>query len=196
VYNNAAKTSDGRPEDEMTASVLAATIKSEGTIKTIARFRRGNSRGLVMQYLDHDSWKDLGKPPSFDTVARDTYDENVRFTAKEIMAVARDIGSALRELHAMGVVHGDVYAHNILYVKESPGIVPRAKLGDFGAAWFYEKGSPNARTIELNEARAFGAVLEEVSARHDGASAIQSPRSPRSPPRWLVTATVVYCSMT
>jgi len=123
-----------------------------------------------MQYLDHDSWKDLGKPPSFDTVARDTYDENVRFTAKEIMAVARDIGSALRELHAMGVVHGDVYAHNILYVKESPGIAPRAKLGDFGAAWFYEKGSPNARTIELNEARAFGAVLEEVSARHDGAS--------------------------
>ena len=172
VYNNAAKTSDGRPEDEMTASVLAATIKSEGTIKTIARFQRGDSRGLVMQYLDHASWKDLGKPPSFDTVARDTYDDDVRFTAKEIMAVARDVGSALRELHAMGVVHGDVYAHNILHVKESPGIEPRAKLGDFGAAWFYERDSPNARTIELNEARAFGAVLEEVCARHDGVDGV------------------------
>lgn len=172
VYNNAAKTSDGRPEDEMTASVLAATIKSEGTIKTIARFQRGDSRGLVMQYLDHASWKDLGKPPSFDTVARDTYDDDVRFTAKEIMAVARDVGSALRELHALGVVHGDVYAHNILHVKESPGIEPRAKLGDFGAAWFYERDSSNARTIELNEARAFGAVLEEVCARHDGVDGV------------------------
>jgi serine/threonine protein kinase len=105
-------------------------------------------------------------------VARDTYDDDVRFTAKEIMAVARDVGSALRELHALGVVHGDVYAHNILHVKESPGIEPRAKLGDFGAAWFYERDSSNARTIELNEARAFGAVLEEVCARHDGVDGV------------------------
>ena len=44
VYNNAAKTSDGRPEDEMTASVLAATIKSEGVVKTVGGFARRIAR--------------------------------------------------------------------------------------------------------------------------------------------------------
>ena len=44
VYNNAAKTSDGRPEDEMTASVLAATIKSEGVVKTVGGLREATAR--------------------------------------------------------------------------------------------------------------------------------------------------------
>lgn len=170
VYKNEAKTSDGRPEDEMTASILAAAIKSEGTVKTIGRFTRGASRGLVMEFLDHDAWKNLGKPPNFETVARDTYDVDVTFSAREITAIARDIGSALAELHALGVAHGDVYAHNILYIRESSGLPPRAKLGDFGAGWFYDTKSPDARAIELNEVRAFGAILEETCARHDGVS--------------------------
>ena len=174
VYNNAAKTSDGRPEDEMTASVLAATIKSEGVVKTVGRFTRGESRGLVMQYLDPETWKDLGNPPDFDTVTRDTYVDTARFTYREIMAVATDVASALRELHAAGVVHGDVYAHNILYVRETPDVQPRAKLGDFGAAFFYDVDHPSASTIQRNEARAFGALLEDVVLRHDGVSRVDA----------------------
>jgi len=168
VYNNAAKTSDGRPEDEMTASVLAATIASPGAVKTVGRFKRANTKGLIMEFLDSE-WTMLGNPPNFDTVTRDVYDADVRFTHREIWAVARDITSALRELHSLGIAHGDVYAHNILYIRESTSShTPKAKLGDFGAAFFYDVTSPIASTIQLNEARALGAILEELCDRHDG----------------------------
>jgi len=172
VYNNVAKTSDGRPEDEMTASVLAATIASPGTVKTVGRFKRNDAKGLIMEFLNPDVWTMLGNPPNFDTVTRDVYNADVRFTVREIWAVARDITSALRELHSLGIAHGDVYAHNILYIREStPGHTPKAKLGDFGATFFYDVASPTASTIQLNEARALGAVLEELCDRHDGAAA-------------------------
>jgi len=174
VYSSAAKTSDGRPEDEMTASVLAGTTESSGVIKTIARFTRGDSRGLVMEYLhqgtsssaDEPQWKNLADPPSFSTVTRDVYGTDVRFTVKEILAIAHDIGGALVDLHRRGVNHGDVYGHNILYVPESPGVNPRAKLGDFGASFFYDVDhEARADLIFATELKAYGHLLTELGCR-------------------------------
>eukprot|EP00962_Isochrysis_galbana_P051686 scaffold23150_cov124-Isochrysis_galbana.AAC.2 len=73
------------------------------------------------------------------------------------------------------------YAHNIL-VDPSTG---RAKLGDFGAAFYYGLGpharayyswqidltpsaAPHARVYEAIEARAYGILLHELLMRHDG----------------------------
>ena len=87
------------------------------------------------------------------------------------MAVATDVASALRELHAAGVVHGDAYAHNILYVRETPDVQPRAKLGDFGAAFFYDVDHPSASTIQRNEAPRSGAPRGRRPSPSTGVSA-------------------------
>ena len=60
--------------------------------------------------------------------------------------------------------HGDLYAHNVLFRTERPA----AKLSDFGAAFFYPPGSALGAELEKTETRAFGVLLEEALAMHDG----------------------------
>ena len=68
------------------------------------------------------------------------------------------------------VAHGDVYGHNTL-VLDSTGA---AKLGDFGASFYYGELAPSAqRLIERVEVRAFGVLCAEVATRIVGAAAIQ-----------------------
>jgi serine/threonine protein kinase len=66
-----------------------------------------------------------------------------------------------RHLHAQGINHGDLYAHNILHCGEG-----RAVLGDFGAASFHPPGDPGAaEALQRIEVRAFGCLLEELVER-------------------------------
>ena len=71
--------------------------------------------------------------------------------------IAIGIASVARHLHARGLMHGDLYAHNIL---SAPGRPP--VIGDFGAASFYAAPNP---ALERLEVRAFGCLLEELAAR-------------------------------
>ena len=168
VYNHGAKTSDGRPQDEMAASVLASRTGCRSIVRTTARFARrssgGTSRGLVMEYLRPEEWRSLGGPPSFDTVTRDVYPAGTRRTVGEVRAIARGMAAAGAALHAAGVHHGDLYAHNVLFRDERDGVVPAAKLSDFGAAFFYPPGSELGRELERAEVRAYGVMLEEALA--------------------------------
>ena len=173
VYKHAAKTSDGRPEDEMAASVLASRTGCDSITRTLARFTReeeeeeGNtSYGLVMEFLDPTTWKVLGGPPSFDSVTRDVYAFGTRRTCAEIVSLARCVAGAGAALHAAGVHHGDLYAHNVLFRTDSER--PAAKLSDFGAAFFYPPGSALGAELERTEVRAFGVLLEEALSQHDG----------------------------
>jgi hypothetical protein len=185
VYKHAAKTSDGRPEDEMAASVLASRTGCDSIVRTLARFTReeeeeeGNtSYGLVMEFLDPKTWKVLGGPPSFDSVTRDVYAFGARRTFFEIVSLARCVAGAGAALHAAGVHHGDLYAHNVLFRPGQPGAQglfsqgqgpgPAAKLSDFGAAFFYPPGSKLGAELERTEVRAFGVLLEEALSQHDG----------------------------
>lgn len=180
VYSNGAKTSDGRPQDEMAASVLASRTGCRSIVRSVARFvraapgaREGAAEGLVMEFLSPNEWASLGGPPSFDTVTRDTYPPGTSRTAAEVIAVARGVAAAAAALHASGVMHGDLYAHNTLFRSSVvaaallPPTVPAAKLGDFGAAFFYPPGSDVGRELERAEVRAYGIMLKELLAAHD-----------------------------
>ena len=182
VYAYGGKTSDGRPEDEMTASVLASKSGCDGIVRTIARFTKGirddsnsssadsNNKpdGLVMEFLDPSEWKNLGNPPSFESVTRDTYADSTRRTFREVVSLARCIADAGCKLHKAGVHHGDLYAHNVLWRSEEVGTKmeppepPCAKLSDFGAAFFYPPLSPVGQELERTEVRAFGVLLHEA----------------------------------
>jgi len=196
VYSHAAKTSDGRPEDEMAASVLASRTGCTSIVRTLARFTRtkreeasiagiasesiiasgenlprSSPGGLVMEYLDPKQWVNLGGPPSFESVTRDCYEEGTTRTCAEIVALARCISGAGAARHRAGVHHGDLYAHNVLFRGEADGegsTSPAAKLSDFGAAFFYAPGSEVGAELERNEVRAFGVLLEEALGQHDG----------------------------
>ena len=178
VYNLGGKTSDGRPQDEMTASVLASRTTCRSIVRTTGRFVRraaesggalaDDAEGLVMEYLDPAEWTNLGGPPSFDSVTRDAYPAGTARDVGEVLAIARGLAAAGAALHASGATHGDMYAHNVLFRPSARGGVPAAKLGDFGAAFFYPPGSAVGREFERTEARAWGIAASEALEQWDG----------------------------
>jgi serine/threonine protein kinase len=71
------------------------------------------------------------------------------------------IASAAAHLHAKGIMHGDLYAHNILVDETGHSL-----LGDFGAASFYDNSDVViGQALERLEVRAFGCLLEDMLDR-------------------------------
>ena len=98
------------------------------------------------------------------------YASDQRFTLDAVLRLARGIAAAAQHLHGRGILHGDVYAHNILWNGQG-----EALLGDFGAAAFYAAGTEaekaTASALQRIEVRAFGCLLEELVTRCDASRA-------------------------
>ncbi|MFZ2890027.1 leucine-rich repeat-containing protein kinase family protein [Sulfuricurvum sp.] len=144
-------TSDGYAHDEMNATM--STGEHPNLIKVLSKLAGDERLGLVLEYIP-DVYRNLGLPPDFETCTRDTFAEETTFTPESILEVARAIASAAAHLHARGLMHGDLYAHNILINDDD-----HCYLGDFGAASFYE---PHRKEFERIEVRAFGCLLEDM----------------------------------
>jgi hypothetical protein len=156
-----AMTSDGSPSSEMAAGIAAGLHR--GLIGAQGRVvgHPEGAQGLVMPLID-PAFRVLAGPPSLDSCTRDVYAPDTRFTPDAALALAAGMASAAAHLHAQGLMHGDLYAHNILH--DGAG---GALLGDFGAASFHP--APMAAALERIEVRAFGCLLDELLARCDGA---------------------------
>jgi serine/threonine protein kinase len=77
------------------------------------------------------------------------------------LGIACDVADALAHLHQRGVMHGDLYAHNILI----DPVHGQAQLGDFGAATRLPAQLNDAgRGLLALEVRALGCLLEELGA--------------------------------
>lgn len=144
-------TSDGYAHDEMNAYMSVG--EHPNLIKVLSKLGGDERLGLVLEYIP-DVYRNLGLPPDFETCTRDTFKDKTAFTPESILKVARAIASAAAHLHARGLMHGDLYAHNILINDED-----HCYLGDFGAATFYE---PHRKEFERIEVRAFGCLLEDM----------------------------------
>lgn len=155
-----AVTSDGWPHSEMAASIAAGAhptlIAAQGRIDG----HPDGTQGLVMALVD-PSFRTLAGPPSLASCTRDVYADDAQWTSGVALRIARDIASAMQHLHARGVLHGDLYAHNILWNAQGGGL-----LGDFGAAWMTGAlDAPQAQALQRLEMRAFGCLLEELLER-------------------------------
>ena len=76
------------------------------------------------------------------------------------------MASLVRHLHARGVSHGDLYAHNTRI--DDAG---HALVGDFGAANVLEGLDTDLRAgVERTEVRSFGALLDDLLIRGAPAS--------------------------
>ncbi len=161
-------TSDGLPHSEMAACLVAGSHANLiGMYGKVVGHPDG-AHGLVMSLVAHH-YRNLAGPPSLDSCTRDVYVQGVDFTAAEVTSIALGIASAAAHLHARGILHGDLYAHNILYWEQG-----EALLGDFGAASFLVGAAQQAAMLQRIEVRAFSCLLEELLQRCVDAAADQS----------------------
>jgi hypothetical protein len=152
-------TSDGLPRSEKAASIAAGA--HPGLIPVIGRISEHPEQtpGLVMALID-PAFRNLACPPSLASCTRDIYADDLRFSLPVALNVASGIAAVTAHLHAKGILHGDLYAHNILWDD-----VGDCLLGDFGAASFLPQDRQQAEAMQRIEVRAFACLLEELIAR-------------------------------
>ena len=138
-------TGDGLCETEL--NILSLLDRHENLLEIYAKMEGG----VIMELLD--DYKVLGCVPSFDTVTRDIINVDLPFS--EILRICKGVCSAMVYLSFKQIIHGDLYAHNILY---NDNIV---KLTDFGAS-FYVESKDVYQKMELNEVRSFGYLLQDL----------------------------------
>ncbi|MFM0005535.1 leucine-rich repeat-containing protein kinase family protein [Paraburkholderia dipogonis] len=155
-----AVTSDGLPDCEMAACIRAGDHANLIPVAGKVKDHPAGTHGLVMELID-PQFTNLAGPPSLDSCTRDVYGADTRFDLAAALGIAYGMASAACHLHEQGIMHGDLYAHNILY-----GGQGRALLGDFGAASFYALDDRDiGLALQRLEVRAYGCLLEELLER-------------------------------
>ena len=152
-------TSDGLPEREM-AACLAARAHPHLTYALGRLTGHPESLdGLVMPLLPA-GWRPLAGPPSLESCTRDVFDPTLSFGAETVRRLARATAQAGAHLHAQGLLHGDLYAHNTLW----DGTTGNGVLSDFGAAAALPAGE-DGRALQRIEVLAWGVLLGELLER-------------------------------
>ncbi|MBI2750073.1 MAG: protein kinase [Burkholderiales bacterium] len=163
-------TSDGLPEHELAACLAAGQHPALCTPTGELTGHPDGARGLLLPLIA-PSYINLAGPPSLESCTRDVYPSGLRIEASTALRLASQLADAVTHLHARGVMHGDLYAHNILWDPHTA----QALLSDFGGATLLPDGSKALRRALLAlEVRAFGYLLEELlvlvetaEGRHD-----------------------------
>jgi hypothetical protein len=153
-------TSDGLPQDELAACLTAGQHPALTTPVARLTSHPAQAQGLLMPLIPA-AHVDLAGPPSLQSCTRDVYPPGFQLPAALALGIASDVAGAVAHLHQRGVMHGDLYAHNILI---NP-VQGQARLGDFGAATRLPTDQPDLRQNLLAlEVRALGCLLEELGA--------------------------------
>lgn len=151
-------TSDGLPEDEMAACLAAGQHPALTTPLARLTGHPTQAQGLLMPLIP-PAHVNLAGPPSLHSCTRDVYPPGFQLSASLALGIAADVTSAVAHLHQRGVMHGDLYAHNIL-IDPVHGL---PQLGDFGAATRLPLDQPDlCRRLKALEVRALGCLLEEL----------------------------------
>jgi serine/threonine protein kinase len=163
-------TSDGLPGCEMAATLAASQHPHLlGALGPLVGHPQGQV-GLVLPRVPAH-YQPLAAPPSFDSCSRDVYPTGWRLPGGPALQLAADMARAVAHLHAGGVLHGDVYGHNIL---RAPDGVGPALLSDFGAATPLARLPPAwQRGLQALETRAWGLLLQELLAAAEGLTPAQ-----------------------
>ena len=142
-------TSDGYALDEM--NTYMSIGKHNNLINVIAKIDEDEKLGLLLDLIPK-SYQNLGFPPNFETCTRDTFPNEFTISCESIYEIVKHILSAAIHLHEKNLMHGDLYAHNILINEDN-----HCYLGDFGASSFYDN-----KLYEKIEVRAFGCLIDDL----------------------------------
>ncbi len=170
-------TSDGLPEHELAACRAAGQHPALCTPHAELTGHPQGLAGLLLPLIPA-SHVNLAGPPSLDSCTRDVYPADLCLPPHTALHLARQMAGALAHLHAQGVMHGDFYAHNMLWDPASG----QATLSDLGAATLLPTHDPAlSRALQALDVRAFGLWLQELLSRphtpalNDLAQACQAP---------------------
>ena len=125
-------TSDGLATNEI--YILSTINPHDNLINIIGLLYeqdKTNIQGMIMPLFN--DYKQLGNPPSFKTITRDVYENNIELSKNNDNNnnLINQIDCAINYLHQNNIIHGDLYAHNIIYNKQNNHPV----LTDFGASF-------------------------------------------------------------
>lgn len=156
-----AMTSDGLPEHELAACLAAGQHPALCTPCGELTCHPSGTRGLLLPLIP-PSYTTLAGPPSLESCTRDVYPDGLEISIQTALRLASQMADAVAHLHAQGVMHGDLYAHNILWDPASA----RAVLSDLGGATVLPAANdPLHPALLALEVRAFGYLVEELLAR-------------------------------
>ena len=150
-------TSDGLPGHERAACLAAGAHQNIIPVHGALEGHPTGKDGIVLGLVD-ERFKNLGLPPTLESCTRDVFPPEMRLSPASAAGIAGGIASAMGHLHRKGIVHGDLYAHNILV--DGAG---NALLGDFGAASFLgDLSASQADGFRRIDSRAFGCLLDDL----------------------------------
>ncbi|URI08041.1 leucine-rich repeat-containing serine/threonine-protein kinase [Aquincola tertiaricarbonis] len=154
-----AMTSDGLPQCEMAATLVAGRHPALVGLLGVLRGHPQGVQGLVMHRLPLQ-WAALAGPPSMASCSRDVYAPGLRLPAAHARAIAQAAEAALAHLHACGLSHGDLYAHNLLVDGQGGAL-----LSDFGAASFLPlQDTARTEALKAIDRRALQVLHDELQA--------------------------------
>lgn len=157
-------TSDGLPEHELAACVAAGPHANLCTPTATLAGHPDGVAGMLLPLVP-TGFQPLAGPPSLSSCTRDVYAPGASLSPDVAWHLLCQVTGAVVHLHARGVVHGDLYAHNILWHPETGD----ALLSDMGAATVLPTAdAPLARALRAHEVLALGHLLTEVLARVEG----------------------------
>ena len=152
-------TSDGLPEDELAACLAAGQHPTLTTPVARLAGHPAQAQGLLMPLIPA-AHVNLAGPPSLQSCTRDVYPPGFQLSSALALGIASDVAGAVAHLHQRGVMHGDLYAHNILI----DPVHGQARLGDFGAATRLPMDRTEVcQSLLALEVRALGCLLEELA---------------------------------
>ena len=151
-----AVTSDGLPHSEMLACRCAGPHPHLVPVRGQVTGHPTGTDALVLTLIA-PTYTVLAGPPSLASCTRDEYAPGTTFAPAAALRLALGIAEAAAHLHAQGILHGDLYAHNILHTATG-----EALLSDFGAASFFDPAAPEAAALQRLETRALGILLAEL----------------------------------
>ncbi|MGE8492032.1 leucine-rich repeat-containing protein kinase family protein [Comamonas sp.] len=162
----AGQTSDGTPQSEMAAGLAAGEhphlLTPLAVLQPDAAAEIDPSMFAMVLPLLPPGLQPLAGPPSLASCTRDVYADGARFARPAAQRLLAQVRSAVAHLHGRGMLHGDLYAHNILWNPDTGDAV----LSDLGAASMLGE-LPAAQRLQLQqmELRALQHLQAEVQAR-------------------------------
>lgn len=162
-----ALTSDGLPASELAACLHAGSLGAAAfprVLGTLAGHPDGRA-GVLLGLVDPTRFAALAGPPSFASCTRDVYDPAWRAPSEATaLVMLRALAAGVAQLHAGGLLHGDLYAHNVLCCRDTG----EALLSDFGAASHLAGlDAATVSALQRCEVLALGYLLIELAERTD-----------------------------
>ena len=157
----AGQTSDGTPQSELAAGLFAGGHPHLLTPLAAVQGAPDDKLAMALPLLPA-GLQALAGPPSMASCTRDVYAPAARFNRDAAERLLQGVRSAVAHLHGRGMLHGDLYAHNILWNPATGDAV----LSDLGAAaLLHELPHTQMAQLQQMELRALRHLEDEVQTR-------------------------------